>query len=122
MLNPDVGFALNNRHRQPSLSAPKSATTGLMHRSETRLYSITSSARASRDGGTVRPSALAVLRLISSSYLVGACTGRSAGFSPLHGGRTLEVGEQQGHLPDTQAFLFVDALRPEQAPERLSGQ
>ena len=33
-------------------------------------------------GGTTRPSALAVLRLITSSYLVGACTGRSAGFSP----------------------------------------
>ena len=46
-------------------------------------HSITSSARASRDGGTSRPSALAVLRLITSSYLVGACTGRSAGFSPL---------------------------------------
>ena len=30
-----------------------------------------------------RPSAFAVLRLITSSYLVGACTGRSAGFSPL---------------------------------------
>src|SRR6266704_3364238 len=46
-------------------------------------YSITSSARASRAGGTMRPSALAVLRLIASSYLVGTCTGRSAGFSPL---------------------------------------
>ena len=46
-------------------------------------YSITSSARASSDGGTVRPSALAVLRLIANSYLVGACTGRSAAFSPL---------------------------------------
>ena len=34
-------------------------------------------------GGMSRPSALAVLRLITSSYLVGACTGRSAGFSPL---------------------------------------
>src|SRR5262245_3050342 len=47
------------------------------------LYSITSSARASSVGGTSRPSALAVLRLITSSYLVGACTGRSPGFSPL---------------------------------------
>ena len=47
------------------------------------LHSITSSARASSVGGTSRPSALAVLRLITSSYLVGACTGRSAGFSPL---------------------------------------
>ena len=46
-------------------------------------HSITSSAMASSDGGTSRPSALAVLRLMTSSYLVGACTGRSAGFSPL---------------------------------------
>ena len=30
-----------------------------------------------------RPSALAVLRLITSSYLVGACTGKSAGFCAL---------------------------------------
>ena len=45
-------------------------------------HSITSSARASSDAGTSRPSALAVLRLMTSSYLVGACTGRSAGFSP----------------------------------------
>ena len=46
-------------------------------------YSITSSARASRLGATSRPSDLAVLRLITSSYLVGCCTGKSAGFSPL---------------------------------------
>src|SRR5262249_25180235 len=44
------------------------------------LHSITSSARASSVGGTSRPSALAVLRLITSSYFVGACTGRSAAF------------------------------------------
>src|SRR5262249_19442092 len=36
-------------------------------------YSITSSASASSVGGTSRPSAFAVLRLIVSSYLVGAC-------------------------------------------------
>src|SRR5262249_9097741 len=46
-------------------------------------HSITSSARASSDGGTSRPSDLAVFWLITSSYLVGACTGRSAGFAPL---------------------------------------
>src|SRR6516162_4113022 len=46
-------------------------------------HSITSSARASSDGGTSMPSALAVFKLMTSSYLVGACTGRSAGFSPL---------------------------------------
>ena len=46
-------------------------------------YSIISSARERSEGGTVRPSALAVLRLITSSNLVALCTGRSAGFSPL---------------------------------------
>ena len=35
-------------------------------------YSITSSARADRAGGTSRPSALAVFRLITNSYLVAA--------------------------------------------------
>src|SRR5262249_23623959 len=48
-----------------------------------RLYSITSLACARSAGGTVMPTALGVLRLITSSNLVGACTGRSAGFSPL---------------------------------------
>src|SRR5262249_37805089 len=47
-------------------------------------HSITSSARASRVGGISRPSALAVLRLITSSYLVEYCTGRSAGFAPFN--------------------------------------
>jgi hypothetical protein len=46
-------------------------------------HSITSLAIASKVWGTVRPKAFAVLRLIANSYLVGACTGRSAGFSPL---------------------------------------
>src|SRR5262249_53258976 len=46
------------------------------------LHSITSSAWASSEGSTVRPSALAVLRLITNSYVVGVCTGMSAGFSP----------------------------------------
>ena len=45
--------------------------------------SITSAARESSDDGTVRPSALAAFKLIVSSYFVGACTGKSAGFSPL---------------------------------------
>ena len=52
------------------------------HRSKRFLYSITLSARASSIGGTVRPSALAVLRLITNSYMVGACTGKSSAFSP----------------------------------------
>ena len=47
-----------------------------------RFYSITSSARASSDGGISRPSALAVVRLMTRSNLVGCSTGRSAGFAP----------------------------------------
>src|SRR5262249_28426970 len=47
------------------------------------LHSITSSARPSSVAGTSRPSALAVFKLITSSYLVGACTGRPAALSPL---------------------------------------
>ena len=46
-------------------------------------HSITSSASASSLSGTVSPSALAVLRLMIKSSLVGCRTGRSAGLAPL---------------------------------------
>src|SRR5262245_838419 len=46
-------------------------------------HSINSSARCWRCKGTVRPRAFAVLRLIVSTYLVGACTGKLDGFSSL---------------------------------------
>ena len=45
-------------------------------------HSMTSSARARIDGGTVRPSAFAVLRLMISSMRVDWTTGSSEGFSP----------------------------------------
>src|SRR5262245_27174037 len=45
-------------------------------------YWITSSARSSSDGGTVRPRALAVLRLMTRSNLVGCSMGRSPGRAP----------------------------------------
>src|SRR5436853_2755736 len=44
---------------------------------------VTSSARSNSDCGIVIPSALAVLRLITSSNLVGCSTGSSPGFAPL---------------------------------------
>src|SRR5262249_10367702 len=46
-------------------------------------HSITSSARASSAGGTVRPSILGVCALMTSSNLLDCTTGRSAGFAPL---------------------------------------
>jgi len=48
-----------------------------------RAYSITLSALISSDCGMVMPSALAVLRLITSSNVVGCSTGSSPGFAPL---------------------------------------
>jgi hypothetical protein len=74
----DVCFASESRHPAADLRCPLSANSG-----HGTTYSITSSARARSVGGTVRPSNLAVLRLMTNSYLVGACTGRPAGFSPL---------------------------------------
>src|SRR5262245_49760472 len=41
------------------------------------LHSITSSATASSDGGTARPSTLAVVKLMTRSNLVGCSTGMS---------------------------------------------
>src|SRR5262249_4284934 len=47
------------------------------------FHSITSSVRASKEIGGSRPSAFAVLRLMTSSNLVACWTGRSPGLSPL---------------------------------------
>src|SRR5258705_316975 len=69
---------LRPRRERPSCRGPTQQRDELAP-----FHSITSSARASSMGGTSRPSALAVFILITSSYLVGACTGRSPGFSPL---------------------------------------
>src|SRR5262249_40973371 len=47
------------------------------------LHPITSSAMARTDAGISKLSALAVLRLMSSSNRAGCSTGKSAGFAPL---------------------------------------
>jgi len=46
------------------------------------FHSITSSAMLSSEGGTVRPSACAVIKLTTSSNFVGCSTGISPGFVP----------------------------------------
>jgi len=74
--NRHVRFTPESGHVRRNLGCPLWANSG-----HAATYSITSSARASSAGGTVRPRAFAVLRLIANSYLVGACTGKSAGFS-----------------------------------------
>src|SRR6478672_11705551 len=67
-------------------------------------YSITSSAVASSEGGIVRPSAFALLRLTISSNLVGCSTGRSPGFAPFLLGR--------GPLRVNRVGLSMDQRRP----------
>jgi hypothetical protein len=59
-----------SRHCSMRSACLKGATNGLMHRSKRNLCSITSSARCLRDRGTSRSSAFAVLRLMTSSYVV----------------------------------------------------
>jgi hypothetical protein len=72
-----VRFTPKSGHVQCNSACPLWAKSG--HRYS---YSITSSARVSNAGGTARPSTFAVLRLMTSSNLVGCCTGRRSGFSP----------------------------------------
>jgi hypothetical protein len=65
-------IAVIDCRRASDCSRPKPDMTG-------SAYSITSSARARINGGIVRPSALAVLRLMMSLNVVGCSIGRSAG-------------------------------------------
>ncbi len=64
------------KRKSPSKSrgGPLRASCGLMQCSKGHLDSITLSARPSNEGGTARPSALAVLRLTISSEFVATCT------------------------------------------------
>ena len=70
-------------------------------------HSITSSASCWRCRETSRPKALAALRLIVSSKVVGRCTGRSAGFSPLRMRSTYVAARR--YLP---ALLATYEIRP----------
>ena len=67
----------------PELSELVFSLTQAQTGPSTTAYSITSSARASSNAGTLRPSAFAVLKLITSSNFVGCCTGMSMGLPPL---------------------------------------
>ena len=90
-----LGIGCPDRHALPRITLSKmrrprrvlpSRASGFVLRPKAAIrlsYSITSSARERIDGGMVKPSALAVLRLTTSSNVVGCCTGRSAGLAPL---------------------------------------
>src|SRR5207237_4947865 len=78
-----VRFTPESGHSLPQSECLLWAKSRLMHCSKQPYYSITSSARARSEAGTSMPSALAVLRLITSRKLVGCWTGRSPTLAPL---------------------------------------
>ena len=61
------------------------------------VYSITSSARARREGGIVRPISLAAFRLMTSSNRVGCLDGQLGRFASFEDFRDI-VGRYQHHL------------------------
>jgi hypothetical protein len=71
-----ASFSRGERDYRPSLSQAGTLLARLA------AHSITSSASAKSLSGTVRPSALAVFKLMTRSNLVGCSTARSAGFAP----------------------------------------
>jgi hypothetical protein len=83
---PSSRRTIQQRHELPpshaghGRSLPRGLTRGARSLPD---HSMTSSARASSDGGTFRPSAFAVRKLIANRNLVGCRTGNSAGFAPL---------------------------------------
>ena len=79
----DVRFTPKSGHWNSASECPLCANSGLMHCNKKALHSITLSALASTISGTEIPRALAVLRLMFSSYLFGRSTGKSAALSPL---------------------------------------
>src|SRR5262245_52696378 len=62
---------------------PRGCRAADQHNEVAPLHSITSSARAISVGGTSRPSAFAVLRLMTNSNFVGCSIGNSEAFAPL---------------------------------------
>ena len=69
--------------RAAGLRRPRAALRRVGGGSAGTAHSMTLSARASTEGGTLRPKAFAVFRLTTSSNLVGCSIGISAGFAPL---------------------------------------
>ena len=81
-LGSDVCFTPKSCRESQRTVRPLWAISGLTT-AENGDYSTTSSARVSSEVEMTMPSVFAVLRLMTSSNLVGCCTGRSEGLAPL---------------------------------------
>ena len=78
MCRADVRFTPKSRHRRAQVACPLCAKSTYAMQQK-MSYSISSLARCRNDSGIVSPIALAVVRLMTRSNLVGCPTGRSAG-------------------------------------------
>ena len=93
-----------------------------MRCSKKPTYSITSSARPSSGSGIFRPSALAVLRLITNSNLSGCCTGSSAGHIGMFAkGHVWTAPSWQGLSSRTQHWSVQPCVRPVDAVHMTAG-
>src|SRR5262249_1482334 len=88
----------SDRSMKTSCDARPDHTSGqaVSNCGNTQAYGITSSARTTIERGTVRPSALAVLRFRKNSYFPGNGTGRSPGFAPRRMRATYEGARRGG--------------------------
>ncbi len=77
LIRENTDFPQTARRLRPRHERPRDRRAAEQRDELTPLHSITSSARTSRPGGTVKPSAFAVLILITNSNLVGCWTGKS---------------------------------------------
>jgi hypothetical protein len=78
----DIGNSSSRGSSRESATTGHAAAPGQTGDELPPLHCITSSAVANSVSGTVRPSAFAILWLITSSNLVASCTGKSAGLAP----------------------------------------
>ena len=91
------------------------------------LHSITSSARSSSDRGIARPSAFAVLRLITSSNLVGCCDRQVGRLRALEDAvdvadRAPEQVDRVGSIGNQAAVLRMIAVRIDSRQGMAGGQ
>lgn len=91
LVDPDSGavtflpaYPANDQTSDPPKRSKSAERRPKALRQKKASYSITSSAVASNDCGTFKPSVLAALRLITNSNFVASWTGRSPGFSPFN--------------------------------------
>jgi hypothetical protein len=89
---------------------------------QTYIHSITSSARASSVGGASTPGALAVVRLMTRSNLVGCSTGMSPGLVPrrirstMSAARRKQIGEIGSVRHETAGLNIIAGIKDRRQP------